>query len=444
MFERYTEKARRVIFFARYEASQYGQSYIETEHLLLGILRENKALTSRFLRSHRSVENIRDQVEAHTTIREKVSTSVDLPLSKESKRVLAFAAEEADRLGHRHVGAEHLLLGLLREENCFAAALLKERGVDLDAVRNYVIQEPLQEPQLHGGVETGPGPRTVTEASPLSDFARDLTQEAAQGRLESLVGREEELDAVVEILCRRYRRNPILIGERGVGKSAIVEGLAQRMADRSVPLALADQSLMAVEAQIIAGWALHRRNTGERLNQVTKSLIDSPDVILFIDDLPLLIEAVAVSAVAVANGLLKHWLGRGKIGCIGACTPADYMSLTQAAPWVRDSFHPVHVRPLNERAALRVVELRKHHYESFHGVTYAEEALEHAVLSSGRYLPERPLPGKALELLDAVGARLRSRQAALPEGSHGTSSPVVTRADVEEVIARAATYPFVP
>jgi len=191
MFERYTEKARRVIFFARYEASQFGSPYIESEHLLLGLLREDKALTSRFLRSHASVESIRKQIEAHTTIREKVSTSVDLPLSNECKRVLAYAAEEAERLGHKHIGTEHLLLGLLREEKCFAAEILQERGLKLAQIREELARAsldkaPAQQPRQR-------------ESSLLAEFSRDLTQAATDGLLDPLVGRDAELERVVQI-----------------------------------------------------------------------------------------------------------------------------------------------------------------------------------------------------------------------------------------------------
>src|ERR1700748_496760 len=182
MFERYTEKARRVIFFARYEASQFGSPYIETEHLLLGLLREDKALTNRFLRSHASVESIRKQIEAHTTIREKVSTSVDLPLSNECKRVLAYAAEEAERLGHRHIGTEHLLLGLLREEKCFAAELLKERDVRPDWVRGERAKAP------------HPAPPPPLEPVSLEEPLRDLTQEADDGVLDPVVDRDAEIE----------------------------------------------------------------------------------------------------------------------------------------------------------------------------------------------------------------------------------------------------------
>src|SRR3954469_12680267 len=213
MFERYTEKARRVIFFARYEASQFGSPYIETEHLLLGLLREDKALTNRFLRSHASVESIRKQIEAHTTIREKVSTSVDLPLSNECKRVLAYAAEEAERLGHQHIGSEHLFLGLLREKNCFAQQILAERGFELEKVRDEISKVPAEK---SGSI------RSTSPGQSLGELCVDLTQKAMDSELEPVVGRDVEVDAVIEILCRKERRNPMLLGGRGVGKRAIV------------------------------------------------------------------------------------------------------------------------------------------------------------------------------------------------------------------------------
>src|SRR5215471_10205002 len=220
MFERYTEKARRVIFFARYEASHFGSPYLETEHLLLGLLREDKALSNRFLRSHASVESIRKQIEGHTAIPEKVSTSVDLPLSNECKRVLANAAEEADRLSHKHIGTEHLLLGLLREEKCFAAEILHERGLRLSNIREELARSTQEKAQPQRG--------SNRESSLLAEFSRDLTQAAMDSQLDPLVGREGEVERVIQILCRRTKNNPVLIGEPGVGKTAIVEGLAQR------------------------------------------------------------------------------------------------------------------------------------------------------------------------------------------------------------------------
>jgi ATP-dependent Clp protease ATP-binding subunit ClpC len=238
MFERYTEKARRVIFFARYEASQFGSPFIETEHMLLGLMREDKALTNRFLRSHDSVESIRRQTEANTTIREKTSTSVDLPLSNECKRVLAYAAEEAEGLGHKHIGTEHLLLGLLREQNSFAGVLLKERGIELRTVREELARNPSA--TLTGGATGEPA---------FSGSFTDLTEAAAMGESASVKGRDREIDALIEVLAASNRSNAVLIGEHGVGKTAVVEGLAQRIVDQTVPASLAECRIVAVEGR---------------------------------------------------------------------------------------------------------------------------------------------------------------------------------------------------
>src|ERR1700751_913155 len=235
MFERYTEKARRVIFFARYEASQFGSPYIETEHLLLGLLREDKALTNRFLRSHASVDSIRKQIEAHTTIREKVSTSVDLPLSNECKRVLAYAAEEAERLGHKHIGTEHLLLGLLREEKCFASEILQERGLKLAQIRDELARVTQ---------EKGPGQTRQAESGLPAEFNPDLPQAAMGGQVDPVGGRDGQLGGVHQILGRRTKNNPVLIGEPGVGKTAIAEGLAIRISNADVPDILSDKKIV--------------------------------------------------------------------------------------------------------------------------------------------------------------------------------------------------------
>ena len=256
MFERYTEKARRVIFFARYEASQFGSPYIETEHLLLGLLREDKALTNRFLRSHASVDSIRKQIEARTTVREKVSTSVDLPLSNECKRVLAYAAEEAESLGHKHIGTEHLLLGLLREEKCFAAEILLERGLKLAQIREELGRVTQ---------EKAPPQQRQHDSSLLAEFSRDLTQAAMDGQLDPLVGRDAELERVIQILCRRTKNNPVLIGEPGVGKTAIVEGFAQRVINGDVPELLADRRIVVLDLAMMVAGTKYRGQFEERI-----------------------------------------------------------------------------------------------------------------------------------------------------------------------------------
>ncbi|MGA2649264.1 MAG: Clp protease N-terminal domain-containing protein [Terracidiphilus sp.] len=482
MFERYTEKARRVIFFARYEASQFGQPYIETEHLLMGLLREDKALTNRFLRSHASVESIRKQVEAHTTIREKTSTSVDLPLSDECKRVLAYAAEEAERLGHKHIGTEHLLLGLMREENSFAANILKERGLELAKVREELASVTYK-PAGEGSAQTQL-PKALT---------RDLTQAALDGELDPLVGREQEFEGVIEILGRRNKKNLVLVGERGVGKTAIVEGLAKRIADGNVPSFLAEARIVSFEIRQIPGAATDSLKLGVQLIQIVQMLADASNAILFIESLKTLLLPVFGAGPQKGVDIFMPAMLEGERQFIGTATPGEYQELIQAAPWVGDCFRAVHVGPLDEETTLQVLKVRKHQYEKFHGVTYSEEALDCAAHCAGRFLPDSPLPGKALELLDAAGARVRLREVPLPEeiievqkrikfivhrmdsaiANHEfvkarfyedeerketenlaalrekykiSDSPAcnVTREDVEEVIARSSEYPFQP
>jgi ATP-dependent Clp protease ATP-binding subunit ClpC len=406
MFERYTEKARRVIFFARYEASQFGSPYIETEHLLLGLLREDKALTNRFLRSHASVESIRKQIEAHTTIREKVSTSVDLPLSNECKRVLAYAAEEAERLGHKHIGTEHLLLGLLREEKCFASEILQERGLKLAQIRDELARVTQ---------EKAPPQQRQRESSLLAEFSRDLTQAAMDGQLDPLVGREGELERAIQILCRRTKNNPVLIGEPGVGKTAIVEGLAQRIADGEVPSFLADKRVLGLDLSLIVAGTKYRGQFEERLKTIMKELMENQNSIVFIDELHTLVGAGSAEGSLDAANILKPALSRGEIQCIGATTPAEYRKSIEKDRSLERRFQAVKVPPPSEADAIKIIMGIKDRYEKFHAVSYTDAAVEFAVSHSSRYIPDRFLPDKAIDLIDEAGARVKLRQTSLPE-----------------------------
>jgi ATP-dependent Clp protease ATP-binding subunit ClpC len=407
MFERYTEKARRVIFFARYEASQFGSPYIETEHLLLGLLREDKALTNRFLRSHASVESIRKQIEGHTTIREKVSTSVDLPLSNECKRVLAYAAEEAERLSHRHIGTEHLLLGLLREEKCFAAEILHERGLRLSAIREELARSTQEKAQPQRGQSR--------ESSLLAEFSRDLTQAAMDNQLDPLVGRESEVERVVQILCRRTKNNPVLIGEPGVGKTAIVEGLAQRIAEGDVPSFLADKRILGLDLSLIVAGTKYRGQFEERLKTIMKELMENQNCIIFIDELHTLVGAGSAEGSLDAANILKPALSRGEIQCIGATTPAEYRKSIEKDRSLERRFQAVKVPPPNEVEAVKIIYGIKERYEKFHAVSYTDDSIQFAVYHSNRYIPDRFLPDKAIDLLDEAGARVKLRQTSLPE-----------------------------
>jgi ATP-dependent Clp protease ATP-binding subunit ClpC len=405
MFERYTEKARRVIFFARYEASQFGSPYIETEHLLLGLLREDKALTNRFLRSHASIESIRKQIEGRTTIREKVSTSVDLPLSQECKRVLAYAAEEAERLSHKHIGTEHLLLGLLREDKCFAAEILHERGLRLSTIREELSRTQTEKVSSSRNKET----------SLLAEFSRNLTQAAIENQLDPLVGREAELERVVQILCRRTKNNPVLIGEPGVGKTAIVEGLAQRIADGDVPSFLADKHILALDLSLIVAGTKYRGQFEERLKTIMKELMDAQNAIIFIDELHTLVGAGSAEGSLDAANILKPALSRGEIQCIGATTPGEYRKSIEKDRSLERRFQSIKVPPPTESDAIKILYGIKDRYEKFHAVTYTDDGLNAAVYHSSRYIPDRFLPDKAVDLIDEAGARVKLQQSSLPE-----------------------------
>ncbi len=456
MFERYTEKARRVIFFARYEASQFGAPAIEPEHLLLGLMREDKTLTGRFFpRAQVSIESIRKEIEGRTLLREKISTSVELPLAPETKRVLAYAHEESDRLQHRHIGTEHLLLGLLREERSMAAEILYERGLRLNAVRDEIARQ--------SGVDSRGSQKKDTPH--LVEFSRDLTDDASNDKLDPLVGREAEIERVVQILCRRTKNNPVLIGEPGVGKTAIVEGLAQRIVRGEVPSFLENKRILSLDLSLIVAGTKYRGQFEERLKQIMRELVENPQYIVFIDELHTLVGAGSAEGSLDAANILKPALSRGEIQCIGATTPAEFRKSIEKDRSLERRFQAVKVPPPSEAEAVEILSGVRERYESFHQVRYTNEALEAAVYQSHRYIPDRFLPDKAIDVIDEAGARVKLRvrreQGNLADWnelnewsrSYGDTtvtrnaqedalvSAEVTRDDVEDVIARWTGIP---
>ena len=457
MFERYTEKARRVIFFARYEASQFGAPAIEPEHLLLGLMREDKTLAGRFFpRAQITIESIRREIEGRTILRERIPTSVELPLAPETKRVLHFSHDESDRLQHRHIGTEHLLLGLLREERSMAAQILFERGLRLAAVRDEIARQ------------SGADARHRKDIPHLLEFSRDLTEDANNDRLDPLIGRDGEIERVVQILCRRTKNNPVLIGEPGVGKTAIVEGLAQRIVRGEVPSFLENKRILSLDISLIVAGTKYRGQFEERLKQIMRELIDNPQYIVFIDELHTLVGAGSAEGSLDAANILKPALSRGEIQCIGATTPAEYRKSIEKDRSLERRFQAVKVPPPSEDQAIEILEGVRERYESFHQVRYSEGALEAAVLQSSRYIPDRFLPDKAIDVIDEAGARVKLRvrdehrnldelDVSLTEWERATygraqmpiiddEEPVVlaevTRADVEEVIARWTGIPI--
>ncbi len=403
MFERYTERARRVLFFARYEASQLGSISIETEHLLLGLIREGKGLTSRiFQRSHLSLDSIRKDIEGRTVFREKVSTSVEIPFSGETKRVLQYAAEEADRLLHNYIGTEHLLLGLLREERSVAASILMEKGMRLHAVREDIVQL-LNEKTTQ---------TRVKETPLLAEFSRDLTDIAMKNQLDPLVGRDYEIERVQQVLCRRTKNNAVLIGEPGVGKTAIVEGLAQMIVCGDVPHFLADKRLLALDISLIVAGTKYRGQFEERLKAIMKELTENPNIIVFIDELHTLVGAGSAEGSLDAANILKPALSRGEIRCIGATTPAEYRKYIEKDRSLERRFQAIKVDPPGEQETIRILMGVKDRYEQFHHVEYSQDAIEASVYQSSRYVTDRFLPDKAIDLLDEAGARAKLREAA--------------------------------
>jgi len=406
MFERYTERARRVLFFARYEASQLGSVSIETEHLLLGLIREGKGLTSRiFARSHLSLESIRKEIEGRTVFREKVSTSVEIPFSAETKRVLQFAAEEADRLLHNYIGTEHLLLGILREERSVAAAILMEKGMKLNGVREDIVALLNEKTTL----------TRVKETPLLAEFSRDLTDAALKNVLDPLVGRDVEVERVQQVLCRRTKNNAVLIGEPGVGKTAIVEGLAQKIVCGDVPHFLADKRILALDISLIVAGTKYRGQFEERLKAIMKELTENPNIIVFIDELHTLVGAGSAEGSLDAANILKPALSRGEIRCIGATTPAEYRKYIEKDRSLERRFQAVKVDPPSEREAIEILLGVKDRYETFHHVEYTREAIEAAVYQSNRYITDRFLPDKAIDLVDEAGARAKLREAGYSE-----------------------------
>jgi ATP-dependent Clp protease ATP-binding subunit ClpC len=456
MFERYTEKARRVIFFARYEASQFGAPAIEPEHLLLGLMREDKTLTGRFFpRAQITIEAIRREIEGRTLLRERIPTSVELPLAPETKRVLHYSHEESDRLQHRHIGTEHLLLGLLREERSMAAQILFERGLRLNAVREEIARQ------------SGADARHRKDIPHLLEFSRDLTEDASNDRLDPLIGREPEIERVVQILCRRTKNNPVLIGEPGVGKTALVEGLAQRIVRGEVPSFLENKRILSLDISLIVAGTKYRGQFEERLKQIMRELLDNPQYIVFIDELHTLVGAGSAEGSLDAANILKPALSRGEIQCIGATTPAEFRKSIERDRSLERRFQAVKVAPPSEGEAIEILSGVRERYESFHQVHYADDALAAAVTQSSRYIPDRFLPDKAIDVIDEAGARVKLRvraeqgsidalTASLTEWERATygraQAPIeeedpmvvgeVTRGDVEEVIARWTGIPI--
>ncbi len=405
MFTRYTERARRVIFFARYEALQYGSQDIAPEHILLGLMREDKTISARFFpyRHNLTVDVVRREVEERIVLRKRIPQSVELHLAPETKKILILANEESRSLKNRHVGPEHILLGLVRQENSIAAEILFSYGLRIQDVRDEVSRQ--------NGVTNFMATTKENSKTPhLHEFTRDLTTEAAQGKLDPLVGREAEIERLVEILCRRTKNNPVLIGEAGVGKTAIIEGLAQRIVDRQVPSFLENKRILSLDLSLIVAGTKYRGQFEERLKKIMSELKENNEFVIFIDELHTLVGAGSAEGTLDAANILKPALSRGEIQCIGATTPAEFRKSIEKDKALERRFQSVKVVPPNEVEALQIIEGVIERYEAFHQIRYSKDALYAAVYQSNRYIPDRFLPDKAIDVLDEAGSRAKLRQ----------------------------------
>jgi ATP-dependent Clp protease ATP-binding subunit ClpC len=404
MFERYTERSRRVIFFARYEALQYGSPTISPEHILLGLLREDKTISARFLpfRNTLSVDAVRREVEERIVLRDRIPQSAELHLAPETKKILFYANEESRHLKNRHIGPEHLLLGIVREERSIAAEILLQYGLRVQDIRDELARQT--------GSPVGVPPVADSVSTPsLQEFTRDLTADAATGKLDPLVGRQDEIERLIEILCRRTKNNPVLIGEAGVGKTAIIEGLAQRIVDKNVPSFLESKRILSLDLSLIVAGTKYRGQFEERLKKIMAELKESSENIVFIDELHTLVGAGSAEGMLDAANILKPALSRGEIQCIGATTPGEYRKSVEKDRALERRFQAVKVAPPSEQETLAIIKGIVNRYEAFHQVRYTKDALEAAVYQSSRYIPDRFLPDKAIDVLDEAGARAKLR-----------------------------------
>jgi ATP-dependent Clp protease ATP-binding subunit ClpC len=405
MLENLTERARRSLFFARYEAARAGSARIESEHLLLGLLREGDELVDLlFARLRADVAALRGELAVALPAPEG-PVPAEIPLTDECRRILLLAGREAETLGQTAVGNEHLLLGMLRLESSGAGRALVLRGVTLSLARE----------ELAGLAREREGRKDRREQAALAEFARDLTDAAAASSFDPLVGRDEEVDRVVQILLRRTKNNPVLLGEPGVGKTAIVEGLAQRIVSGRVPVQLADRRIVALDLSLVVAGTKYRGQFEERLKAIMKELQQNPEIIVFIDELHVLIGAGSAEGSLDAANILKPVLSRGTISCIGATTLREYRTYIEKDRSLSRRFQPVVVQPPDETGTLRILHGVRDRYERFHNVRYLDDALAAAVEYAGRYIADRFFPDKAIDVIDEAGARVKLRRAASTE-----------------------------
>jgi ATP-dependent Clp protease ATP-binding subunit ClpC len=421
MFERFTDRARRVVVLAQEEARMLNHNYIGTEHILLGLIHEGEGVAAKALESLGiSLEGVREQVE-EIIGQGQTAPAGHIPFTPRAKKVLELSLREALQLGHNYIGTEHILLGLIREGEGVAAQVLQKLGADLNRVRTQVIQllsgyaggEAGQGQGQKAGVSGGP--QDDPKGSPVLDqFGRNLTQLARDGKLDPVIGRQREIERVMQVLSRRTKNNPVLIGEPGVGKTAIVEGLAQMIVSGTVPETLKDKQLYTLDLGALVAGSRYRGDFEERLKKVLKEITTRGDIILFIDELHTLVGAGAAEGAIDAASILKPMLARGELQTIGATTIDEYRKHLEKDAALERRFQPIQVEEPTVAHTIEILKGLRDRYEAHHRVTITDDALVAAANLADRYISDRFLPDKAIDLVDESGSRLRIRRLTAP------------------------------
>ncbi len=415
MFERFTDRARKVMALANQEAQRFNHEYIGTEHILLGLVKEGSGVGANVLKNlDVDLRKVRLEVEKLVKSGPDMVTMGKLPQTPRAKKVIEYAIEEARNLNHNYVGTEHLLLGLLREHDGVAAQVLMNLSLKLEEVREEVLnllgagvesEEPAQEKQ---------GTKGKSKTPALDSFGRDLTELAKEGQLDPVIGRKNEIERVIQILCRRQKNNPVLLGEAGVGKTAIVEGLAQMVISSNVPEILHDRRIVVLDLAMMVAGTKYRGQFEERIKAVMNEVRRAKNVILFIDELHTLVGAGGAEGAIDASNVLKPALSRGEIQCIGATTFDEYRKYIEKDAALARRFQPITVDPPSKADAIEILKGLRDRYEAHHRVQILDAALELAVEMSDRYITGRCLPDKAIDVLDEAGARIRLRSMTKP------------------------------
>ncbi len=415
MFERFTERARKVVVKAQDEARFLKQNYIGTEHLLLGLIDEKEGVAARvFIELGNAFEDIRSAIKEIVT--EGSSESYEhIPFTPRAKKVLELSLREALQMGHNYIGTEHILLGLLREGEGVAARVLNSLGITLDSVKEKV-KELINKQSYLAQPEGSPDSRAQKSGSlkMLNQYGKDLTQMAGQGKLDPVIGRKKEIERIIQILSRRTKNNPILIGESGVGKTAIVEGLAQCIISKKIPSNLANKKIFTLDLGALVAGSRYRGDFEERLKKVLAEIKDNGEIILFIDEVHTLVGAGAAEGAMDAASILKPLLARGTIQTIGATTINEYRKHIEKDKALERRFQPIFVEEPTLYETIEILKGLKDRYESFHGLIITEEAINTAAKLSERYISDRFLPDKAIDLIDEAASRVRVRTLTAP------------------------------